>query len=361
MSSNAVTIKFSRNARIEENIDVAKITLDKFIDHKQGQPLLVRYYKDVEKEGRIEKIVDSLVVIGTKDGRGRDCYSILTTSGEREVNGIYDCEFSNIPDVSLLVNGAIYISRVNNKLSLIYIGENGIQRYVEPITEKTVIFRNLEDGYRWFYYNNKIRREDDILDSDSVQDMIDNALYDISKMKLIIETDKDTYKVGEVSSAMPIFKIYVYDYSGKEITNDCTIKFYKGDIEETVSKYPGNRYIPINPISETTKYTIKAKYKDLDEISEDIVIKFLLSSYYGKTLEDLTEILWDKEKNPSLELVFNLDDELTIFKVPYELEKILDSNSLDYIDDYTITRDGDYYIYVKKDSVKINNFKQIIS
>jgi hypothetical protein len=360
MSSNAVTIKFSRNARIEENIDVAKITLDKFIDHKQGQPLLVRYYKNVEKEGRIEKIVDTLVVIGTKDGRGRDCYSILTTSGEREVNGIYDCDFDSIPDVSLLVSGAIYISRVNNVLSLVYIGENGVKRYVEPITENTVIFKNLEDGYRWFYYNNKIRREDDILDADSIQEIIDNAFYTVNPMKLVIEPDKDTYKIGEVSSVMPIFKIYVYDYKGEEVTNNCTIKFYIGGIEEKASKYPGNRFIPFNPITETTKYTIKAEYRN-QETSEDVSIKFLFPSYYGKAVDSLTEIMWDKETNPSLELIFDLNDELTIFKVPYELDKILDSNSLDYIDDYTITRDGDYYIYVKKDSVKINNFKQIIS
>ena len=70
--SNAVTIKLSRNARVEENIDVAKLTLDKFIEHKQGQPLLVRYYRDVEKDGRIEKIIDTEYVFQELDKLPKD-------------------------------------------------------------------------------------------------------------------------------------------------------------------------------------------------------------------------------------------------------------------------------------------------
>ena len=68
---------------------------------------------------------------------------------------------------------------MKNKLSLVYIGENHTTRYIEPITESSAIFRNLEDGYNWFYINNTIRREDDIIDTNEVMD-VDNAFYTVN-------------------------------------------------------------------------------------------------------------------------------------------------------------------------------------
>ena len=355
--SNAVTIKLSRNARVEENIDVAKLTLDKFIEHKQGQPLIVRYYRDVEKDGRIEKIIDTLVAIGTKDGKGRDCYSLLTTSGEREVNGIYE----TLPDVSLLVNGAIYISRVKGVLSLVYIGENHTTRYIEPIKEKEVIFRNLADGYRWFYIDNTIRKETDILTLDQVTDLINTSIEKIHPAQINIQADRDIYKQGEVSSVIPIFTINVIDYNGDNITEDCELEFYIVSEKQNISKFPGNRFVPSEPISETTTYTVKVKYKERYIGTQNVSIKFLLPSYYGKTDNNLVEFMWDKETEPEKEFNIDLNDEVMIFKVPYELTKILDIHGLDYIDDYTKTRVGDYFVYRKLDRVVINNFKQVIS
>ena len=53
---NAVTIQFKRDPEIFDNIDAAKIALDKLINHRQGQPILVRYYKDEEKKTIIDTI-----------------------------------------------------------------------------------------------------------------------------------------------------------------------------------------------------------------------------------------------------------------------------------------------------------------
>lgn len=359
MNSNAVTIRLSRNNEIEENIDVAKITLDNLYYHKQGQPVLVRYYKDPEKQ-----IVDTLVAIGIKDGIGRNCYSLLTTSGELEVNGIYDRELTP-PDVALLVNGAVYISRYNDVLSLVYKGNGDIRRVVPIDNTKEIIFRNLADGFRWFYINNTIRKETDILSQDQINELIDSSITitNPAKINITLINWSTINEEGSVPGSLPIFKIEVLDYKNRDITLDCDIEFYIGQEKQKFNYHSdSNVFTPEQERTETTTYTVKAKLNDVYIGTQDITIKFIKPSYFTKDSNNFGDgYLWDKETEPEHEITMNLNNEILIIKVPYELTKILDIHGLDYIDDYTKTIVNGYFVYTKLDRVTINNFKQIIS
>ena len=146
---DTVTIKILRSAFIETNHNVALIRLDS-MEHKVGQPVMVSYYNT---DGDVEY----LVALGTKNGVGKDCYSIISTSKEEVINGVVE----TLPDVSEVVNDAVYISKYEDEWSKVYIWNNVIKR-VDPLDKtKSLIFKDLETGFRWFWSVGKFYRSEE--------------------------------------------------------------------------------------------------------------------------------------------------------------------------------------------------------
>lgn len=67
------------------------------MEHQEGQPAMIQYYDDNSK-------IKTITAIGTRNGVGKDCYSIVSTSDE------------------FIINDAIYISKYERQWSLLYLG-----------------------------------------------------------------------------------------------------------------------------------------------------------------------------------------------------------------------------------------------
>ena len=76
-------IQFSRSKDIESSREHAILRLDTGVTHHPGQPVVVRYYTDSNRES-----VNIIYAIGIKDGKGRDCYSIVSLGQNNLIWGI---------------------------------------------------------------------------------------------------------------------------------------------------------------------------------------------------------------------------------------------------------------------------------
>lgn len=122
---NTVTLRISRAEGIAENVDVAIIKLNNF-RHIIGQPVMVCYKKS-------DGSVDAITVVGIKNGIGRNCYSIISTSGISVVSKVFD----SLPDVSQLVHGEMYIGRYDGEWVKIYLKDS----------ERVEVLNRLSDGH----------------------------------------------------------------------------------------------------------------------------------------------------------------------------------------------------------------------
>jgi len=376
MSKNTVTLKVSRSKYIEESKDIALIRLDT-IQHIVGQPVMINYYAT---NGDLETIT----AIGVKDGVGRDCYSIVSTSKESIVNNVYE----ELPDVSELVHGARYICKLEDKWSIVRIDDNNNVRLVETLLDNDPqIIKELETGFRWFYVNGKFKREDDFLQENEVRDVFIEELYKIHNPTITAELkDKSSFFIIGQKITDPVFNIHIIDHSGNDITSECSFSFTATNSEGVISikkvkSQLGNLITIYDTLKDYTKYTITAKYNLGDMNLEftmmtEVVIKFGYYSYYGKlnnpeniNINDLTKVAWNGEKELSVKNIDLVKNYLVVL-IPAEysnFNKILDRNELDYIDDYDFSIvdleiDNQlirYKKYLLNNRVTINNFKQI--
>lgn len=365
-NSDTVTLILSRSAYVETNINVALIRLDGH-EHKIGQPVMVRYY---DKDGKI----DTITAVGIKNGTGKDCYSILSISGEFVVNGVYE----DLPDVSQLVNGAVYIAKYNGTWSLVYI-QGGVVRRIDPNIPALTI-RDAATGLYWYYVNHTMKCCNDFLTSSEVTEAIDEGIGFIHEPVIAISLigSNNVLEKGQ-SISNPSFFIHVYDYAGRDIIDSCTITVTSNLYgQESIKSLVDNVLCLYGNINSSIIYTFKAEYTLLGHthtVEQMYPVKFIPKTLWGcaKSLMDVSritpqEILWGGDDD-TLEITCNLDDECLALLVPSEIShftKIYDVHGLDYIDDYNIVpglplRGERYTLYLKKDPVRINNFKQVFT
>lgn len=109
-----------------------------------GEPAVVRYYVDEENN-----IIDSLVVLGIKDGKGPDCYTI-TNPGNFNLLTRVD-RYKNPPDVSELLLGQVilYQNTETNKWYLCKFNEENNERVLEEISQKPLLFLDMNESV-WY-------------------------------------------------------------------------------------------------------------------------------------------------------------------------------------------------------------------
>jgi len=361
-NSEISTLLIPRNKRIETNIDTAMVTLDSW-NHVVGSLVMIKYYTESHD-------IDTLVAIGVDDGAGRDKYSIISTKELYVVNKVL---YDEPVDVSQLVNNQRYLCKYDNDWKILILTSTGYRTFVD-IPRDLHIFRNLADGFQYFYVNGELKREDAFITTEEINVTLKKLEESLEPPKISqFEVVGGTlYPNGSTVSNLQV-NLSVLDYKNEDIIDQFEVKLYKnGGLDEVaIEKINNNSYKIYEDITVTTTYTLKVIG---DEITLDYPFTITLVDYtfYGKMKEynpnlafGLERRLWDGIGE--FEFMENLDNDITILAVPTNLTNqftsIKDTHGLNYIKDYDISPyeyNGKYYtIYHKKDQVIITDFKQI--
>ena len=365
---DTVTIRILRDAYIEENSDVALIRLDS-IEHKMGQPVMVSYYNT---NGDVEYII----AIGTKNGVGKDCYSIISTSTEEVINGVVDL----IPDVSELVNDAVYICKIDEKWSKVFIWEQTIKR-TEPLDEtKTYIFKDISTGFRWFWSRKKFYREDDFISRQEVQEKIDSIR---PERVFTASFQRGVVHLKGTKLLEPVLNIQIKE-GALDVTDKYlyTVQSTSHGSHETIKSIEGNIMILYKTAEVTSTYTITATLSGTEENEEPEILTttcnvvFVPYTLYitSKTSDiplilqrdDFNEVLWGGLDDLKIDFN-NMNLDYTVIMIPSDIlvpDQIIDKHGLDYKDDYNVVAveysGENYNMLLKKDAVSIGSFKQIL-
>lgn len=110
MATTNTLIRISRNSTIEESRAAAIRRLNEQFEHIVGQPVMVRYYATPNSLTTPGKI-DAVLAIGVKNGKGKDCYQVVTAFNKSVIYGVTD-DLKDL-DISAFPSGKevyIYIS-----------------------------------------------------------------------------------------------------------------------------------------------------------------------------------------------------------------------------------------------------------
>lgn len=185
----------------------------------------------------------------------------------------------------------------------------------------------------------------------------DVTVDELSKVRIIANITKN-------SNDIAFIRFFVND----ELVHTVTDGYVKG------GQFDFN-YEPENPIKTSTVF--KVLVNDGQSNSEKIIeIKFVGKTYYGvlddttisPTADDVKSLNYIlKDKNTYTYNNISMTGKKLCYAFPRDgfspLVSIFDQNGFDYISSYTMTIleiDGlDYYVYLLKDAVTVENFKQI--
>jgi len=117
---------------------------------KEGEEVILRYYDAGTSS------IDALVAVGTKTGIGPGCYTILSTSGIQLVTFV-----SELPDISSLKNGQLYIWTGSPDQIIYKIYLEGTTRVSEPVTSE--IFVQDRDGIKYYVNSRTVKRFSDLI------------------------------------------------------------------------------------------------------------------------------------------------------------------------------------------------------
>lgn len=363
--SNNYRIKVSSSKFIEESRPIAILRLNER-EFLKGEIVMVNYKKDQDFKTNI----GTLVAIGVKDGKGEDCYRLISTGGSVVVRKVV----TSLSDVSSLVHGELYIYKDdNNKWFYVYKKKDEDNRRIEEITDGPFIFIDSESGYRWFYRDGECRREDEFFTSKQVKDIISQVLIRSDRLEVESE-DGLLFKAGDVKDI--VLTINTFDLDNNNISDKCEYKVNG----KPITLLSNNSYVLTN-VSSDTKITVECKI-DLGNnfyqiLRKTIKIVFGFIFYYGRVNQDwkpsvlnIKSLEYSKlSAKTNFDWVgINLENPgKTVFCYPKSyglLDHIYDFHGIDYYKDYEIY-DGNfeidginYLVYLKKEPVKIHNFRQ---
>lgn len=372
--------------RIDENKNVALVRLNQ-TRQTPDKINIVRYYKE-------DGDVDFILAIGKGEGFGPNYYSIVQEQEETLVVDISD----RLSDVSTLSHSekALCYCNPNNEGAGWYIltdveEGNILVRHFENLDNPgEKIFRNLSDGFRWFYVNGVLKREDDFLSESDTEDIVTQNIeyfkgptFDIEldlelseNQQLLLVQDGNNYylPIGVSNIEKPKFSIHIYNYKMEDVTDRYTISLESG---ESLELMPDGRYMVWGMWENDFNLVIQAT-KDSFTSTETLSIWFPEIAMYGGCIESTidSELIF----NPSLEekpiyhdlrhlnLNFDLDNQKSILLMPQgfgQFSHIYDCNGLDYIKDYTYHSEGYIYqgveypaYYIKDEPIVGSDFKQ---
>lgn len=143
MAKNSTIIRFPRCKFIAESRQIAMLHLMEDVTYITGQPVMVSYYTDSS-----HKDLDTIIAMGVKNGKGKDCFKVITTGQFMIVWDVVE----SMPDVSSLAHGEVYVYH-NLDLDKWYIveigGPNSDTKGLRPIPDEPCFYINLQDNTIW--------------------------------------------------------------------------------------------------------------------------------------------------------------------------------------------------------------------
>lgn len=132
---NVITkVRFSRCREIMDSRSTAMIHLREK-EFVVGEPALVNYFEDTNAS------VNTIMAVGIKDGKGPDCFRIITLGQYEIVWGVG----RELPDVSSLVHDELYLYQDSNDVWYYVSAEDGV-RMIEPLLPYPHTFINIADN-----------------------------------------------------------------------------------------------------------------------------------------------------------------------------------------------------------------------
>lgn len=351
------SIQFLRSADIQKNLDEAVRKLNQSAN-KPGQPVIVYYYSD-----EAQKTVDCIMAVGTKEGIGKDTYSIISAERTPVVYRIY---FDEMPDITEeeLLHGGISIYQNKNKETFWVAIKSGV-RISTRIGEKEVfLVKEATSGNYWWVRKNEIKRVDDYVSVETHQGLqkqtndlrkshndLEARVTEVEKDNLeihrqfpltftteiispqsIIGKDPMVIRCGELST----IQVKVRTVREREPrTSECVFKIIRDgkagtDIKAIFDQSKQHYYLQLEEINVTTEFYIKAYYTDpvtkekFEAESERYKIYFVEPSLCGK-------VVCDTEANKPWEIGKTLIDLLgNEERIKVEIPRGIDESSFVY-------------------------------
>ena len=127
-------VRFSRCREIMSSREAAMIHLgDK--EFVAGEPVIINYFEDTNAS------VNTIMAVGIKNGKGADCYRIITLGQYEIVWGVG----RQLPDVSSLVHDELYLYQDNDDVWYYVSAQDGV-RILEPLLPYPHTFINIANN-----------------------------------------------------------------------------------------------------------------------------------------------------------------------------------------------------------------------
>ena len=127
-------VRFSRCREIMSSREAAMIHLgDK--EFVTGEPVIINYFEDTNAS------VNTIMAVGIKNGKGADCYRIITLGQYEIVWGVG----RQLPDVSSLVHDELYLYQDNDDVWYYVSAQDGV-RILEPLLPYPHTFINIANN-----------------------------------------------------------------------------------------------------------------------------------------------------------------------------------------------------------------------
>ena len=127
-------VRFSRCREIMSSREAARIHLGNK-EFVAGEPVIINYFEDTNAS------VNTIMAVGIKNGKGSDCYRIITLGQYEIVWGVG----RQLPDVSSLVHDELYLYQDNDDVWYYVSAQDGV-RILEPLLPYPHTFINIANN-----------------------------------------------------------------------------------------------------------------------------------------------------------------------------------------------------------------------
>lgn len=128
-------VRFSRCREIMSSREAAMIHLGEK-EFEAGEPVIINYFEETNAS------VNTIMAVGIKNGKGSDCYRIITLGQYEIVWGVG----RDLPDVSSLVHDELYLYQDNDGVWYYVSAPDKITRILEPLLPYPHTFINIANN-----------------------------------------------------------------------------------------------------------------------------------------------------------------------------------------------------------------------
>ena len=146
MGNITTKLKFSRCRHVLQSREAAMIHL-KEREFSRGEPAIVNYYENTH----VNSSINTLVAVGIRNGRGKDCFRVITAGQFEIVWGVTDM----LPDISSLIHDEVYLYKDEHGVWWYVSAPDKTTRTLLPLIPAPHTFLNLADNNIYVSDENK--------------------------------------------------------------------------------------------------------------------------------------------------------------------------------------------------------------